>query len=225
MKTNTGLVEYCKAQLGNPYWYGTFGQVATEALLRQKSIQYPNQYRWTDFVEQYGRRVFDCVGLIKGYKWSDTINSNPVYIQEQDKDVSRMKKEDCITGTIKTLPEVPGILVFMEGHVGVYIGNGEVIEARGHLYGVVKTKLKDRPWTEWGKLKWLRYQVSLKLFEKGQGYEALEFLVEQGRITNKDKALKKIAVVSDEDWTYIKWANDVIKLNYAEGDMSADEIK
>ena len=29
-KTNTGLVDYAKAQLGRPYWMGTFGQIATE---------------------------------------------------------------------------------------------------------------------------------------------------------------------------------------------------
>lgn len=176
-------------------------------------------------MDQYGQKVHDCVGLIKGYLWSENLSSTPIYNSKQDKDVNGMKANCVETGNIKSIPELPGVLVFMPGHVGVYVGNGEVIEARGHLYGVVKTKLKDRPWTEWGKLKWLRYQANLKLFEKGQGYEALEYLVEQGRITNKDKALKKISVVNDEDWTYIKWANDVIKLNYAEGDMSADEIK
>ena len=29
MKTATGLVEYAIAQLGKPYWYGTFGQTAS----------------------------------------------------------------------------------------------------------------------------------------------------------------------------------------------------
>lgn len=100
----------------------------------------------------------------------------------------------------------------MPGHVGIYVGNGEVIEARGHLYGVVKTKLKDRPWTDWGKLRWLEYQKALVLFEAGQGYEALNYLVEQGRVTDKEQALHKIEVVKNEDWTYIKWANDVRKL-------------
>lgn len=41
-------------------------------------------------------------------------------------------------GKIATMPDVPGVLVFMSGHVGVYIGGGEVIEARGHEYGVIK---------------------------------------------------------------------------------------
>lgn len=44
-KTNTGLVAYAKAQVGNPYWYGTFGQTATKALLKSKMAQYPGQLR------------------------------------------------------------------------------------------------------------------------------------------------------------------------------------
>ena len=47
-KTNTGLVAYAKAQVGNPYWYGTFGQVATEALLKSKMAQYPGQFEGSD---------------------------------------------------------------------------------------------------------------------------------------------------------------------------------
>ena len=40
-KTNTGLVEYALTQLGKPYWWGTFGQTASAALLTQKRAQYP----------------------------------------------------------------------------------------------------------------------------------------------------------------------------------------
>ena len=37
----------------------------------------------------------------------------------------------------------------MQGHVGVYIGGGEAIESRGTAYGVVKTKVAGRGWTNW----------------------------------------------------------------------------
>lgn len=43
-KTNTGLVAYAKANIGNPYWYGTFGQVGTQTLLDSKRKQYPSFY-------------------------------------------------------------------------------------------------------------------------------------------------------------------------------------
>ena len=45
-KTNYGLVEYAKAQLGKPYWYGTFGQIGTEALYTAKKKQWPVYYKW-----------------------------------------------------------------------------------------------------------------------------------------------------------------------------------
>ena len=51
-----------------------------------------------------------------------------------------------------------------------------------------------------------------KMFEAGQGKEAIEYLVEQGRITNKEQALQKLDLIKNEEWTYIKWANDVKKL-------------
>lgn len=51
-----------------------------------------------------------------------------------------------------------------------------------------------------------------KMFEAGQGKEAIEYLVEQGRITNKEQALQKLDLIKNEDWNYIKWANDVKKL-------------
>ena len=46
-----------------------------------------------------------------------------------------------ISGEIASIPEIPGLVVCMEGHIGVYIGNGEVIEAKGNRDGVVKTQL------------------------------------------------------------------------------------
>ena len=214
MKTNLGLVDYCKAQLGFPYWYGTFGQKATQGLLRQKSAQYPSQYKWSDFVEQYGERVHDCVGLIKGYLWCDSPTSNPIYNVNQDKDVSGMLANCSINGNISTMPDEPGVLVFMDGHVGIYIGNGKVIEARGHLYGVVETKLKERKWTKWGKLDWIDYveEKVINTFKDGEELEALDYLVEKGKITDKEYWLKTLDVVKNQKWVFIKWANDVKNL-------------
>lgn len=162
MKTAKGLTEYAKAQLGLPYWYGTFGNTATEALYVSKKKQYPRYYNWAgtpydNFPSQYGKRVHDCVGLIKGYLWSDTATSTPEYDAAQDVSANGMFAKCKESGNISDMPDIPGILVFMCGHVGVYIGNGEVIEARGHEYGVVKTALKSRPWKWWGKCPWIDY--------------------------------------------------------------------
>lgn len=59
------------------------------------------------------------------------------------------KKSGAKNGSISTLPEVPGVLLFLNGHVGVYIGGGYAVEARGFAYGVVMTKVAGRGWKNW----------------------------------------------------------------------------
>lgn len=158
-KTGRGLAAYCKAQLGGPYWWGTFGQISTPELLAQKRQQYPSYYQSIDFEAQLGRRVHDCVGLIKGYLWSATPTSAPVYNGAQDVSVAGLYDACEQRGPIGTIPDEPGVCVFMRelGHVGVYVGGGMAIEAMGHAYGVVTTALASRPWAFWGKPRWISY--------------------------------------------------------------------
>ena len=159
MKTGQGLAEYALAQLGRPYWWGCFGQLADGALYAQKKKQYPGYYTAADFTAQYGQKVHDCVGLIKGYLWCDDPDGSPKYKIAQDVAVEGMYKKCSRKGDISTLPETPGVCVFMKdmSHVGVYIGGGEVVEAMGHAYGVVKTKLAGRGWAYWGMPEWIDY--------------------------------------------------------------------
>ena len=162
MKTGQGLAEYAIAQLGRPYWWGCFGQRADGALYAQKKKQYPAYYTAADFTAQYGQKVHDCVGLIKGYLWCDSPDSLPTkYSSAQDVAVDGLYRKCSRKGSITSLPETPGVCVFMDnmGHVGVYIGNGEVVEAMGHAYGVVKTKLAGRGWAYWGMPDWISYDA------------------------------------------------------------------
>lgn len=62
-----------------------------------------------------------------------------------------------VSGTIDTMPDNPGLAVWKDGHIGVYIGNGEVIEATGTSKGVVKTKLSERSFTHWLKIEYINY--------------------------------------------------------------------
>ena len=166
-KTAAGLVAYAKAQIGRPYWYGTYGQIATSALLKAKRAQYPDYYDQKKykikFTSQYGQRCHDCAGLIKGYLFSETPTSVPVFNAKYDWGANTMLKSHCTEkGKIDTIPELPGVLVFMDKHVGVYIGGGYVVEAKGHDSGVVKTALKGRGWTHWGKLAPIDYSEKVQ---------------------------------------------------------------
>ena len=56
-----------------------------------------------------------------------------------------------------TLPEVPGVALRFDGHVGVYVGNGYAVEERGFNYGCVRTRVKNRKWTHWYQLPFVDY--------------------------------------------------------------------
>ena len=176
-KTAEGLVAYAKAQLGRPYWYGTFGQAASRELYEQKKRQYPKQYEWE--YDGTTEKVHDCVGLIKGYLWGgDPQDSDPVYDPAQDKSANAMFTACKTKGEIATMPDVAGVLVFLPGHVGVYIGGGEVVEARSRRYGVYKTKLADRPWKNWGYCPYISYarktvELTLPVLKKGAKEESV----------------------------------------------------
>lgn len=153
MLTNNGLVKCVKQFVGFPYWYGCYGQIATKNLLKAKREQYPKYYTAKDFETQYGKRVFDCMGLIKYYMWSGGTGA-PSYKAAQDLGCTGMYKAAKTKGKIGTFPKTPGLLVFKgsaskKTHVGVYVGNNKVIEAKGHAYGVIVSDLTANNWTYW----------------------------------------------------------------------------
>ena len=163
VKTNTGLVAYCMAQLGRPYWWGGYGQTATTTLLEKSRAAWPDHYSTTAeprFENQLGQKVHDCVGLIKGYMWTDgPDDGNPVVGKNGFPGVTsdKLLSISKVKGAMANMPEVAGLAVFKEGHVGVYIGNGWVIEAMGHAYGVVKTKLESGGWKYWAYIDGIKY--------------------------------------------------------------------
>ena len=60
----------------------------------------------------------------------------------------------------------PGTAVFVlkgktnRSHVGLYVGNGEVIEASGTQAGVCTTQITNKKWCEWGELKGVNYNLT-----------------------------------------------------------------
>jgi len=125
--------------------------------------QYSGQQRekalyWRENAE----RVWDCAGLAEGYYRDMTgadVNTRARYVYSG---WCSVKGE----GKIPAGRRVPGAAVFIhsasEGaitHVGYLVepvdaknpaGDWYVIEARGVMYGVVRTKLSERGWNRWG---------------------------------------------------------------------------
>ena len=164
MKSASWLVSYVRSQLGRPYWYGTFGQTASAALYRNKKAQYPSQYTASDFSSQFGKKVHDCAGLVKGALWCSSVDGSPSYNASEDYNANRFYLNSVSKGPISSLPDVPGMLVFKgtdknKNHIGVYIGSGKVIEAKGHKYGVVESSISSG-WKYWGKCNLISYDAA-----------------------------------------------------------------
>lgn len=169
--TNLEHAEWLReqARLKRPYWYGTYYNKCTEKLLQKKAKQYPAHYtesRMPTYRKHIkaGQICGDCVnGAIKGAVWSELGTREPKYGSHNcpDKSADGMfsycKKIGMPWGEISTMPDKIGLAVRYKGHVGVYVGNGEVVEWRGFKYGCVLTKLKDRNWLHWYELPWTEY--------------------------------------------------------------------
>lgn len=176
--TNLHFVEFLHKMVGQPYWYGTCVYKCTTSTLNSKSKQYPSHYT-SDRMSKYKSHVSkkmvsaDCVGLGKGYNWTyggegviESIGTDKTFKSKYgnncpDKSANGMftyaKSKGLKWGKISTIPEVPGLAVRYDGHVGFYVGNGEVIEARGFNYGIVKTKLAGRKWDHWYEFPGIKY--------------------------------------------------------------------
>ncbi len=145
------LARLVQTKLGLPYVYGALGQTMSEAMIRSFAKQYPSMYTsayLTKTLEAVGKQAFDCAGLIKFFAWGNTDNLK-TYDADTDISANTAYSKASVKGAIKTIPEKPGVCVWLDGHIGVCIGAGYVVEARGVDHGVVKTRLTDRPWTHW----------------------------------------------------------------------------
>lgn len=163
-KNNLDLVTWaCSAADNNwGYVYGTYGTVLDKSMLELKTQQYPDMVgNNVDFITDnwLGKRTADCVGLIKGYSWYDTENKKTIISSNGMPDIGadKMFENANEKGTIDTLPEIPGLAVWHKGHIGIYIGNGEVVQAANTQVGVIRTKVSSTAWTHWLRIPYIEY--------------------------------------------------------------------
>lgn len=139
------------------YIYGTAGVMWTEAkqkaATREQTVKYGAQW--------IGHYVADCSGLftwafkqLGGYMYHGSNTMYRQYCTAKGK-LNSGKRSDG-----KEL--LPGTAVFTgtednHGHVGLYVGDGKVIEAAGTRQGVIESKVTAAKWTYWGELKGVDY--------------------------------------------------------------------
>lgn len=145
------------------YILGTSGQIWTEAKQKEIEKKYKSDpVKYADYKlaaekgrKWIGRKVSDCSGLVK---WA--LNQNGSTCPHGSNSIWRqsLSSKGAIEKDTKIAPgEV--VLKCRNGsdyyHIGVYIGNGLVVEAQGTNTGVVKSKLSS--WGYHGKLKAVDY--------------------------------------------------------------------
>ena len=143
------------------YILNTAGILWTQEKQNTTTNTYARQYgqKWV------GHYVADCSGLftwafaqLGGYMYHGSNTMWNKYCTAQGK-LNGGRRTDG-----KELR--PGTAVFKlkngndRSHVGLYIGNGEVIEASSTETGVIKSKITNSKWNEWGELKGVDYSNS-----------------------------------------------------------------
>ena len=137
------IITFLKSKLGTGCTNGSKVQPLTPDLLKKLKYNYP------EFKERNGKDSFDCSGLAMNALREAGINihRNEEYTWAED-----LKQR----GNIKNMPKDKLCLLFKKNsngkmtHIGIYIGNGKVIEAKNADYGIVETDLNDVNWTNWG---------------------------------------------------------------------------
>jgi len=177
--TNEHFAAWCLTMLGQPYWYGTVVYKCTESLRTRKAKQYPSHYgssRTARYKDDIAKKKVcaDCVGGCKGYAWTnggigvvESIGTGKTFSSKYgankcpDKSANGMfsyaKSKGMAWGTIDTIPDIVGLALHRDGHVGYTVGGGYAVEWRGFNYGCVKTKISGRGWKYWYKLPFIDY--------------------------------------------------------------------
>ena len=158
VEKKSGGITYYRKRYG--YVLGGQGETYTKQLAEKwgnaKRVGKSKNYFTKDCYRWIGRRVVDCSGMI--------VEAIRAYAPDYGDRTANYFYTNCCTerGGIKTLPELAGTIVWKKGHIGVYIGGGLVIEARGYKYGVVVSQLSTQRWTNWGKLEDIVYTATTK---------------------------------------------------------------
>lgn len=139
-KTAQGLIEFAKSKIGTPYVYGAKGTVMSLEQIRELRRMYGSNCVWYSDDNKAGKVCVDCSGLISWY--TGIVRGSGQY---------KSTAVEVIPISQRTNNHI-GWAVWMNGHIGVYLGNDTYIAADGSAYGVRIAKLSQNRFTHLLKL-------------------------------------------------------------------------
>lgn len=174
--TAQGLTEHVKKALISPniYVWGGIGEYLTDEILDEKIARFnewytPERIEFRRMLCNRGIRGYDCIGLILSYCWNDYSQDNTGFFKEDEwLTTTELIQKDLLKGAMEDLPERPGLVLWRKGHVGVYIGDGKVVESTTRVRnsnkwdyrigGIILSDLDDcKTWPELGWKYWLEF--------------------------------------------------------------------
>lgn len=139
-KTAQGLIEFAKSKVGTPYVYGAKGTVVTLEQIRELRRMYGSNCVWYSDDNKAGQVCVDCSGLISWY--TGIIRGSGQY---------KSTAVEVIPISQRTNNHI-GWAVWMNGHIGIYLGDDTYIAADGSAYGVRIANLSQNRFTHLLKL-------------------------------------------------------------------------
>lgn len=171
-----------------------------------KALEYekrPTLYKLGTFMNRKSGKYLlcDCSGLIKGILWGYPDNGSYASNGVADSNANTIISKYC-TGVTNDMSKLrKGMAVWMNGHIGIYCGDGVVVESSPRWEnGIQRTypkgcpipnnhHLNQRQWTKCGYLKWVDYQTTSDLTQVakdvingkyGNGKERIDKLTKAG---------------------------------------------
>ena len=165
------IIAWLDEQIGCPYIYGGTGQACTPEYRRARMDQYPE---YADMIRRNCPRLMNSsITTCGGCKWAEVGVGRLAYdcaqltrrAMEQagialvsGANSQWLKTAFVVKGEIKDMPRNMFSLVYREDsdgrkhHTGNYTGDGWVVHAKGHDYGVVREQLDNinKPMTHYG---------------------------------------------------------------------------
>ena len=139
-KTAAGLIAFAKSKIGTPYVYGAKGAVMSLAKIQALRKMYGSNCVWKPDDKKAGRVCVDCSGLISWY--TGIVRGSGQYKSTAVEVIPISKRSDAHIGWA----------VWMNGHIGIYLGNDQYIAADGSAYGVRIANLSQNGFTHLLKL-------------------------------------------------------------------------